>query len=54
MSWLMDICDKYATGHQLTYNATQSFALCFKPKLIKVELPNLILENVIPALNKCN
>ena len=32
MQCLLDICDKYATGHQLTYNATKSITLCFKPK----------------------
>ena len=29
---LLDICDKYAAGHKLTYDATKSFTLCFKPK----------------------
>ena len=35
MQCLLDICDKYATGHQLTYNATKSFALYFKPNTHK-------------------
>ena len=41
MQCLLDICNKYVTGHQLTYNATKSFALCFKPKHIKIDLPDL-------------
>ena len=41
MQCLLDICDKYVTGHQLTYNATKSFTLCFKGKL------------VVPAVDKC-
>ena len=41
---LLDICDKYATGHQLTYNATKSLALCFRPKHIKIDLPDFVLR----------
>ena len=51
---LFDICDKYATGHQLTYNATKSFTYCFKPKHIKIGLPDFVLGKlVIPAVDKC-
>ena len=54
MQCLLDICDKYATGHQLTYNATKSFTLCFKPKHIKIGLPDFVLGKlVIPAVDKC-
>ena len=50
MHCLLDICDKYATGHQLTYNATKSFTLCFKPKHLKFGLPDFVLRKlVIPA-----
>ena len=50
---LLDICDKYATGHQLTYNATKSFTLCFKPKHIKIGLPDFVLGKlVIPVVDK--
>ena len=52
MQCLLDICDKYATGHQLTYNATQSFTLCFKPKHLKIGLPDFVLGKlVIPAVD---
>ena len=51
---LLDISDKYATGHQLTYNATQSFALCFKANHLKIGLPDFVLGKlVIPAVDKC-
>ena len=30
---LLDSCDAYATSHQLSYNATKSFSLYFKPNL---------------------
>ena len=54
MQCFLDICDKYATGHQLTYNATKSFTLCFKPKHIKIGLPDFIIGKlVIPAVDKC-
>ena len=50
----LDMCDKYTTGHQLTFNETKSFAFCFKLKHIKVKLPNFVLEkHGIPAVNKC-
>ena len=52
--FLLDICDKYATGHQLTYNATKLFTLCFKPKHINIGLPDFVLGNhVIPVVDKC-
>ena len=54
MQGLLDICDKYATGHQLTYNATKSFTLCFKPKHIKIGLPDFVLgKHVVPAVDRC-
>ena len=54
MQCLLDICDKYATRHQLTYNATKAFTLCFKPKHMKIGLPDFVLGNyVIPAVDKC-
>ena len=55
MQCLLDICDKYATGHQLTYNASKSFTLCFKPKHQKFGLPDFVLRKfVIPVVDKCN
>ena len=54
MQCLLDICDKYSTGHQLTYNATKSFTLCFKLKHIKIGLLDFVLgKHVIPAVDKC-
>ena len=42
------------SGHQLTYNATKSFTLCFKQKHIKIDLPDFVLGKlVIPAVDKC-
>ena len=31
MQHLLDLCSVYATNHQLSYNATKSFSLRFKP-----------------------
>ena len=31
MQHLLDLCDLYATNHQLSYIATKSFSVCFKP-----------------------
>ena len=54
MHCLLDTCDKYATGHQLTYNATKSFTFRFKPKHVKIDLPDFLLgKHVIPALDQC-
>ena len=54
MQKLLDTCDAYATSHQLTYNATKSFSLCFKPNQIKITPPSFVLgKNVNPAVNKC-
>ena len=36
MQHLLDICDIYASSHQLSYNATKLFSLCFRPKQIKI------------------
>ena len=30
----LDTCDAYATSHQLSYDATKSFSLCFTPNQI--------------------
>ena len=30
MQHLLDTCDAYAISHQLSYNATKSFSVCFK------------------------
>ena len=54
MQHLLDICDTYAISHQLSYNATKSFSLCFIPKQIKMNPPSFVLEKQqIPAVHKC-
>ena len=51
---LLDLCSVYATNHQLSYNATKSFSLCFKPNRIKIKPPNFALgEKVIPSVDQC-
>ena len=52
MQCLLDVCDKYATGHQLTYNATKSFTLCFKPKhsILHLSLTNALLTVVFQMI----
>ena len=51
---VLDTCDVYATRHQLSYNATKSFSLCFKPNQIKITLPLFVLgKHVTPAVDKC-
>ena len=42
------------TNHQLSYNATKSFSLCFKPYRIKIKPPDFALgEKVIPSVDQC-
>ena len=54
MQKLLNTCDAYATSHQLSYNATKSFSLYFKPYLIKITLNSFVLgKHVIPAVDKC-
>ena len=54
MQHLLDICDTYAISHQLSYNATKSFSLCFRPKQIKINPPSFVLgKQLIPAVDKC-
>ena len=45
MQHLLDLCDLYATNFQLSYNATKSFILCFKPNLIKIRQPNCVFKS---------
>ena len=54
MQNLLDICDAYATSHQLSYNATKSFSLCFKSNQIKITpLSFELRKHVIPAVDNC-
>ena len=51
---LLDLCNIYATNHQLSYNATTSFSLCFKPNRTKIKPQNFALgEKVIPSIDQC-
>ena len=54
MQHLLHICDTYAISHQLSYNATKSFSLCFKPKQIIIKSTSFVLgKEIIPAVDKC-
>ena len=44
MQHFLDLCSVYATNHQLSYNATKLFSLCFKPNRIKIKLQTLHWE----------
>ena len=37
MQQLLNICQNYATNHQLLYNGAKSFSLCFKDNTIKIK-----------------
>ena len=51
MQNLLDLCDLYATNHQLSYNATKSISPCFKSNRIKIKPPNFALGvKVIPSV----
>ena len=43
MQQLVHICNKYAADHQLLYNGSKSFSLCFKRKDLKVSSPSFFL-----------
>ena len=54
MQHLLDVCDTYAISHQLSYNATKSFSLCFRPIQFKINPPNFVLKKtIIPSVDKC-
>ena len=54
MQHLLDLCSVYATNHQLSYNATKSFSLCFKPNQIKIKPPDFAFGGkVIPSVDQC-
>ena len=47
-------CDTYAISHQLSYNATKLFSLCFRPKQFKINPPIFVLgKQIIPAVDNC-
>ena len=45
MQQLLHICNTYAAEHQLLYNESTSFPLCFKRKELKVSSPFFSLVN---------
>ena len=45
MQQLSHICNEYAAEHQLIYNKSQSFSLCFKRKDLKIISPTFFLIN---------
>ena len=45
MQQLLHICNMYAAEHQLLYNGSKSFSLCFKRKELKVSSPSFFLVN---------
>ena len=54
MQQLLHICNTYATEHQLLYNGSKSFSLCFKRKELKVSSPSFFLgESKIPMVEQC-
>ena len=54
MQQLLHICNTYAAEHQLLYNGSKSFSLCFKRKELKVSSPSFFLsKSKIPMVEQC-
>ena len=54
MQQLLHICNGYATEHQLIYNGSKSFSLCFKRKYLKISPPTFFLDqSKIPLVEQC-
>ena len=54
MQQLLNICQNYATNHQLLYNGAKSFSLCFKDNTIKIKQPSFFLNDFkIPMVENC-
>ena len=54
MQQLLNICQNYATNHQLLYNGAKSFSLCFKDNTIKIKQPSFFLNDLtIPMVENC-
>ena len=45
MQQLLHICHEYGAVHQLIYNGSKSFSLCFKRKDSKISSPTFFLIN---------
>ena len=54
MQQLLHICDEYAAKHQLIYNGSKSFSLCFKTKDLKISSPTFFLDqSKTPLAEQC-
>ena len=54
MQQLLNICQNYAIDHQLLYNGSKSYSLCFKSKSIKITQPLFFLNLLkIPIVGSC-
>ena len=48
------ICNEYAAEHQLIYNGSKSFFLCFKRKDLKISSPTIFLDqSKTPLVTQC-
>ena len=53
MKQLLNICQNYAIDHQLLYNGSTSYSLCFKSKFINITQPSFFLNLLkIPIVEK--
>ena len=53
MQQLLNICDTYAKEHDLPYNGSKSYSLCFKPKCSIFNRPVFTLNHlIIPTVNQ--
>ena len=54
MQQLLHICNEYAAEHQVIYNGSKSFSLCFKRNGLKISSPIFILDqSKIPLVEQC-
>ena len=54
MQQLLHICNEYAAEHQLVYNGSKSFSLCFERKDLKISSPTFFLDqSKIPLVEQC-
>ena len=54
MKQLLNICQNYATNHQLLYNGAKSFSLCLKNNDIKIKQSSFYLAHLrIPIVENC-
>ena len=54
MQQLLHTCNEYVAQHQLIYNGSKSFSLCFKRKYLKIRHPTFFLyQSKIPFVEQC-